>query len=173
MPLPIENVLAAFPPSVKAGNVTLRPLSIGGAIRLAEIGVDARKTPVPKDKLFAAAFVLSGEPDLKRFLRRSRCGLKELANALEEVLNQAFTTFIPPQQQQDAPISLTPDGLGWPLELTGFLCAEYGWTFEYALATPVCRAFALQAVSRVQHGGKHGGPDYVERTLDIVKNSGN
>ena len=173
MPLPIENVLAAFPPSVKAGNITLRPLSIGGAIRLAEIGVDARKTPVPKDKLFAAAFVLSGEPDLKRFLRRSRCGLKELANALEEVLNQAFTTFIPPQQQQDAPISLTPDGLGWPLELVGFLCAEYGWTFEYALATPVCRAFALQAVSRVQHGGKHGGPDYVERTLDIVKNSGN
>ena len=88
-------------------------------------------------------------------------------------MNQAFTTFIPPQQQQDAPISLTPDGLGWPLELAGFLCAEYGWTFEYALATPLCRAFALQAVSRVQHGGKHGGPDYVERTLDIVKNSGN
>lgn len=172
MPLPIENVLAAFPPSVKAGNVTLGPLSIGGAIRLAKIGVDAKKTPVPKDKLFAAAFVLSGEPDLKRFLRRAKCGLKELANALEEVLNQAFVTFIPPQQQQDAPIPLTPDGLGWPLELVGFLCAEYGWTFEYALATPVCRAFALQAVSRVQHGGKHGGPDYVERTLDIVKNSG-
>ena len=58
MPLPIENVLAAFPPSVKAGNVTLGPLSIGGAIRLAEIGVDARKTPVPKDKLFAAMDVL-------------------------------------------------------------------------------------------------------------------
>ena len=173
MPLPIENVLAAFPPSVKAGNVTLRPLSIGGAIRLAEIGVDARKTPVPKDKLFAAAFVLSGEQDLKRFLRRSKCGLKDLATALEEILNQAFVTFIPPQQQQDAPISLTPDGLGWPLELVGFLCAEYGWTFEYALATPVCRAFALQAVSRVQHGGKHGGPDYVERTLDIVRNAGN
>ena len=171
MPLPIENVLAAFPPSVKAGNVTLRPLSIGGAIRLAEIGVDAKKTPVPKDKLFAAAFVLSGEPNLKRFLRRAKCGLKELANALEEVLNQAFATFIPPQQPKDAPVSFTPDGLGWPLELAGFLCAEYGWTFEYALETPVCRAFALQAVSRIQHGGKHGGPDYVERTLDIVKNS--
>lgn len=195
MPLPIENVLAAFPPSVKAGNVTLGPLSIGGAIRLAQIGVDARKTPVPKDKLFAAAWILSDQvkvkdqgegwnhstvhlhlspsPAFRKFLRKARCGLKELANALEEVLNQAFVTFIPPQQQQDAPISLTPDGLGWPLELVGFLCAEYGWTFEYALATPVCRAFALQAVSRVQHGGKHGGPDYVERTLDIVKNAGN
>ena len=224
MPIPIENVLAAFPPSVKAGNVTLGPLSIGGAIRLAEIGVDARKTPVPKDKLFAAAWILSDQvkvkdqgegwnhssvhlhlspspafrsdqvkvkdqgegwnhstvhlhlspsPAFRKFLSKARCGLKELANAIEEVLNQAFLTFIPPQQQQDAPISLTPDGLGWPLELAGFLCAEYGWTFEYALATPVCRAFALQAVSRVQHGGKHGGPDYVERTLDIVKNAGN
>lgn len=195
MPLPIENVLAAFPPSVKAGNVTLGPLSIGGAIRLAEIGVDARKTPVPKDKLFAAAWILSDQvkvkdqgegwnhstvhlhlstsPSFRKFLRKARCGLKELANALEEVLNQAFVTFIPPQQPQDAPISLTPDGLGWPLELVGFLCAEYGWTFEYALATPVCRAFALQAVSRIQHGGKHGGPDYVERTLDIVRNAGN
>ena len=171
MPLPIENVIAAFPPSFRAGNVTLRPLSIGGAIRLAEIGVDAKKTPVPKDKLFAASFVLSGEKDLKRFLRRAKCGLKELASAVEEVLNQAFSTFIPPQQQKDAPVSFTPDGLGWPLELAGFLCAGYGWSFEYALATPVCRAFALQAVSRIQHGGKHGGPDYVERTLDIVKNS--
>ena len=182
MPLPIENVLAAFPPSVRAGNVTLRPLSIGGAIRLAEIGVDAKKTPVPKDKLFAAAWILSStvpsassptgaDKDLRKFLRRVKCGLKELANAVEEVLNQAFATFIPPQQPKDAPVSFTPDGLGWPLELAGFLCAEYGWSFEYALATPVCRAFALQAVSRVQHGGKHGGPDYVERTLDIVKNS--
>ena len=171
MPLPIENVIAAFPPSVKAGNVTLHPLSIGGAIRLAEIGVDAKKTPVPKDRLFAAAFVLSGEKDLKRFLRRARCGLKELENAVEDVLNQAFSTFIPPMQQKDAPAQLTPDGLGWPLELAGFICAEYGRTFEYALATPVCRAFALQAVSRVLHGGKHGGPDYVERTLDIVRNA--
>ena len=187
MPLPIENVIAAFPPSVKAGNVTLHPLSIGGAIRLAEIGVDAKKTPVPKDKLFAAAWIISEggtpsphsftprgggvPPALKKFLRRARCGLKELANAVEDVLNQAFSTFIPPMQQKDAPAQLTPDGLGWPLELAGFLCAEYGWTFEYALATPVCRAFALQAVSRVLHGGKHGGPDYVERTLDIVMNS--
>ena len=197
MPLPIENVIAAFPPSVKAGNVTLHALSIGGAIRLAEIGVDAKKTPVPKDKLFAAAFVL-GEvqrfgmfgrfgaslfgrfntsqtsqtsPTFQTFIKRARCGLKELENAVEDVLNQAFSTFIPPMQQKDAPAQLTPDGLGWPLELAGFLCAEYGWTFEYALATPVCRAFALQAVSRVLHGGKHGGPDYVERTLDIVRNA--
>ena len=168
--LPRENVIAAFPPSVKAGNVVLRPLTLGGAIRLAERGISTGSR-VPKDKLFAAAFVLSGDKDLKRFLRRAKCGLKELASAVEEVLNQAFSTFIPPQQPKDAPVSFTPDGLGWPLELTGFLCAEYGWSFEYALETPVCRAFALQAVSRIQHGGKHGGPDYVERTLDIVKNS--
>ena len=169
--LPIENVIAAFPPSVKAGNVTLRPLSIGGAIRLAEKGIDVTKTPVPKDKLFAAAFVLSGAKDLKRFLRRAKCGLKELADAVEDVLNQAFATHIPPMQEKDAPAQLTPSGLGWAIVLVEWLCAEYGWSFDEALATPVCLALALQAAARVRHGGKHGGPDYVERTLDIVRNS--
>ena len=178
--LPIENVIAAFPPSVKAGNVTLRPLSIGGAIRLAEKGIDVTKTPVPKDKLFAAAYILSvpsalsptgAEKNLRLFLRRAKCGLKELADAVEDVLNQAFATHIPPMQEKDAPAQLTPSGLGWALVLVEWLCAEYGWSFDEALATPVCRALALQAAARVRHGGKHGGPDYVERTLDIVRNS--
>lgn len=171
MAIPIENVIAAYPPSVKVGRITLAPLSIGGVIRLSEAGVDVTKTPVPKDKLFAAAFVLSGEENYRRFLARAKCGLKELRNAVESVLNQAFTTRIPPQQAKNVTISFTPSGHGWALELLEFLCAEYGWTFDEALATPVCRAFALQAVARVRNGGKHGGPDYIERTLDIVKNS--
>ena len=171
MPLPIENVIAAFPPSVKAGNVTLRPLSIGSWIRLAEIGIDVMKTPVPKDKIFLTAFVLSGAKDLKRFLKRARVGLKELSNAVEEILNASFSTHIPPMQDKDAPAQLTPSGLGWPLVLAEWLCAEYGWTFEHAIDIPLPRVFALQAAARVRHGGKHGGPDYVERTLDIVKNS--
>ena len=183
MPLPIENAIAAFPPSVKAGNVTLRPLSIGSWIRLAEIGIDVMKTPVPKDKLFSAAFVLSGEAEslplhsrefnvrYRRFLRRFKSGLKELSNAVEEILNASFSTHIPPMQDKDAPAQLTPSGLGWPLVLAEWLCAEYGWTFEHAIDIPLPRVFALQAAARVRHGGKHGGPDYVERTLDIVKNS--
>lgn len=171
MCVPIENVIAAFPPTVKVGRFELRPLSIGGAIRLAEVGVDVTKTPVPKECLFAAAFVLSGATDYRRFLRSAKCGLSELANAVENVLGQAFSTRIPPMPQKDVPAQLTPSGIGWPLELAESLCAEYGWTFDHVLDMPLCRAFALQASARIRHGGKHGGPDYVERTLEIVKNS--
>ena len=182
MIIPIENRIAAFPPSVRAGNVVLRPLTIGGAIRLAAIGVDVTKTPVPRDRLFAAAFVLSGEGkngeaisrslDQKRylrFLRRARCGLKELANAVEEVINAAFSTHIPPRPDDRAPQSFTPSGLGWPLVLAEAMCAEYGMGFDAALEMPLCRVFALQAAARIRNGGEHGGPDYIERTLDIVK----
>ena len=187
---PVENVIAAFPPSFAAGNVTLRPLTVGGAIRLAEIGVDVTKTPVPKDRLFAAAFVLNGKwkvengecsdhyplsifnsPLYKRFLRHAKCGLKELSSAVEAALNAAFATRIPPMEDSRAPAQLTPSGLGWPLELAEWLCAEYGWRFAEVTELPLSTAFALQAAARIRHGGKHGGPDYIERTLDIVKNS--
>ena len=104
-------------------------------------------------------------------LKRARVGLKELSNAVEGILNASFSTHIPPMQDKDAPAQLTPSGLGWPLILAEWLCAEYGWTFEHAIDIPLPRVFALQAAARVRHGGKHGGPDYVERTLDIVKNT--
>ena len=174
---PIENVIAAFPPSFQAGNVTLRPLTVGGAIRLAEIGVDVTKTPVPKDRLFAAAFVLVGSApradraEFRRFLRHAKCGLKELSNAVEAALNAAFATRIPPTEDSRAPAQLTPSGLGWPLELAEWLCAEYGWRFGEVTELPLSSAFALQAAARIRHGGKLGGPDYIERTLDIVKES--
>ena len=99
-------------------------------------------------------------------LKRARVGLKELSNAVEGILNASFSTHIPPMQDKDAPAQLTPSGLGWPLILAEWLCAEYGWTFEHAIDIPLPRVFALQAAARV----RHGGPDYVERTLDIVKN---
>jgi len=170
MTLPVENLIAAYPPTVKVGRITLKPLSVGGAILLASVGVDVTKTPVPKDKLFEAAFVLSGRKDYMDFLRGAKCGLKELSEAVEEVIAQAFSTRIVPRQEIGS-VSFTPSGHGWPLELAESLCAEYGWSFDAALDTPLCRAFALQAVSRIRNGGIHGGPDYIERTLDIVKNS--
>jgi len=231
MALPVENLIAAYPPSVQVGGVTLNPLTIGGAILLDAVGVDVTKTPVPKGKLFEAAYVLSeaagrsgnapyragiaagggllvprtdraardpyrafgtaggghagrtvgGVPRTPRtvwgdqyraFLRGVKCGLTELSSAVEEVISQAFSTRIVPRQEGGV-VSFTPSGHGWPLELAESLCAEYGWGFEEALATPLCRAFALQAVARIRNGGRHGGPDYVERTLDIVKNGGN
>ena len=161
--LPRENVIAAFPPSVKAGNVVLRPLTLGGAIRLAERGISTGAR-VPKDKLFVAAFVLSGEADLRKFLRRAKCGLQELSNAVEEVLNTAYETYVAPKPAKDAPQNeLTPSGLGWALEFAEWLCAEYGWSWQTALDTPAATVYALAAACRARHGGKHGAPDYIER----------
>ena len=164
MTVPRENWIAAFPPSETAGNVTLGPLTLGGAIRLARIGVETNRR-VPKEKLFAAAFVLSGEGDERRFLRRAKCGLNELSNAVETVLNTAYETWVKAKREASSQTvgHLTPHGIGWPLEYAEFLCAEYGWSFRDALATPVATAFALEVACRQRHGGRHAGLDYVER----------
>lgn len=162
MDVPRENVIAAFPPSVKAGNVVLRPLTLGGAIRLAERGISTN-VRVPKDRLFDAAFVLSGEADLKRFLRRAKCGLQELSNAVENVLNTAYETFVKPSSTGGGVGHATPHGLGWPLEFAEWLCAEYGWSWKDALDTPVATVYALAAACRQRNGGRHAGLDYIER----------
>ena len=162
MDIPRENILAAFPPSRTAGNVTLRPLTLGGVIRLAQRGVsiDGR---IPRDKVVETAFVLSGGDDFKRFCKRAKCGLKELCNAVETVLNDAFETFVKPRAESDGVEHLTPHGLGWPLEDAEWLCAEYGWRWGEALETPVATVHALAAACRQRHGGRHGGFDYLER----------
>lgn len=159
---PVENVLAAFPPSARAGNVVLKPLTLGGAIRLGAAGIDCGRA-VGRDKLFEAAFVLSGEADLKRFLVRAKCALKELSKAVETVLNTAFATHVRPAAASAATRHLTPHGLGWPLELAEFLCAEYGWSWRDALDTPVVTVYALLAAARQRNGGRHAGLDYIER----------
>lgn len=162
MTLPVEDFIAAFPPSVKAGNVTLKPLTLGGAIRLSHEGVDCGAA-VPRELVFKAAFVLSGEESYKRFLRSAKCGLQQLCNAVENALNDAFATFVKPAEDKNAPKHLTPHGLGWPLELAEFLCAEYGWSWRDALDTPVATAWALVAASRQRHSAPKGGLDYIER----------
>ena len=162
MLVPRENVVAAFPPSARAGNVALSPLDLGGAIRLGAAGIDCGKA-VPRAKLPEAAFVLSGAADRRRFLKRAKCGLRELSNAVEKVLNDAFETYLRPPPSKDSVKRLTPHGLGWPLELAESLCAEYGWGWKEALSTPVATAWALVAAARQRAGGRHGGMDSVER----------
>lgn len=163
MQVPPENWLAAFPPDVKAGNIVLRPLTLAGAIRLGAVGLDCGKA-VPREKLFEAAFVLSEEKDYHRFLRRAKCGLKALSTAVETIMNGAFETMLAPRAEQQVPTQhLTPHGLGWPLEFAEFLCAEYGWSWQESLATPVVTVYALMAAARQRTGGKHGGFDYIER----------
>jgi len=182
MHVPVENGIAAFPPSRTAGNVVLRPLTLAGAIRLGCAGVDCGR-PVPRDRLFEAAFILSGlasgvsglapatrnpQPETRaaayrRFLRRARCGLKELSSAVEGILNDAFATWVKPARAKGNVVRATPYGLGWPLELAESLCAEYGWRWQEALDTPVVTVWALVAAARQRKGGRHGGIDYIER----------
>lgn len=170
---PPENTLAAFPPSRTAGNVVLRPLTLAGAILLGRDGVDCRRA-VPHDKLFRAAYILAqcgddafaanDERGYRRFLRKAKCGLKELCSAVEAVLNDAFETWVKPPAPTGKTVEhLTPHGLGWPLEWAEFLCGEYGWTWREALAMPVATVFALGAACRQRHGGRHAGFDYIER----------
>lgn len=171
MRVPPENWLAAFPPSEKAGNVALGPLTLEGAIRLGREGVDCGAA-IPKDQAFAVAFVLSGAKDRRRFLKRAKCGLQELCNAVERVLNTAFATYVKPAAAEGGTESLTPHGVGWPLELAEFLCAEYGWPWREALATPVATAYALVAAARQRQGAKKGGLDYLERLYAADLKSG-
>ena len=163
MEIPHENHLAAFPPSSTAGNVTLKPLTLAGAIRLGERGVSLVRR-VPRGQVVEAAFVLSGEPDIAKFCGRARFGLSELSRAVEAVLNDAFATYVKPAKPPaGARRSLTPQGVGWPLELAEWLCAEYGWSWREALDTPVATVYALMAASRQRRGVRKGGMDYLER----------
>lgn len=163
MTVPVENYFAAYPASYRAGNVTVGPLTLGGAIRLAHEGIDCGAA-VPRDKVYLAAFILSSETDYKRFLRRSKCGLQELCNAVESALNNAFETYVkPPSPKAGTRKRVTPHGCGWPLEIAECLCGEYGWSWRDSLATPVVTAYALIAACRQRHGEEPGGFDYIER----------
>ena len=163
MEIPHENYLAAFPQPRTAGNVTLKPLTLAGAIRLGELGVSLVKR-VPRGQLVEAAFVLSGESDLEQFCKRANFGLSELSRAVEAILNDAFATYVKPAKPPAGTRrSLTPQGVGWPLELAEWLCAEYGWSWREALETPVATVHALAAASRQRRGARKGGLDYLER----------
>jgi len=160
--IPGENTLAFFPPSRTAGNVTLAPVTLAGVVRLAVMGIDLSR-PIPRERVFDVASVLASGATRDRFLRRAKAGLNALSNAVEAVLDDAFETYVEPAPEKGGTVRLTPHGLGWPLELAEFLCAEYGWTFDEAAATPVARAFALVAAARQRNGGRHKGFDYIER----------
>lgn len=185
MQIPVENVLAAYPPSRRVGALALGPLTLGGALALAALGVDFSKSRVETAKLPVVAAVLAGliSPDaalhgepraLARAIRLVKRRLSAVSEAVEKIFNDAFATRIKPAAPKDAPVSFTPHGLGWPLRLAEQLCADYGWSFEAALETPLARAWALDACARERHGGKHGDCDYIERVeAEKIRRRGN
>jgi len=188
MTIPRENALAFFPQPVAAGNLMLGPLTLAGAVRLGELGIDIGKR-IPEDKLFQVAHVLaiveckvengkwrmSWRPPFfifhspfSIFVRHARVGLKELSNAVNKVLNDAFATYVKPISEKKKTISLCPEGLGIPLEYAEFLCAEYGWSWETAINTPLATVYALYAAYWRRHGGRLG-IDYMNKTAKPIE----
>lgn len=171
MTLPVEDYIAAFPPSEKAGNVTLGPMTLRHAVLFGAFGVPLdTKIKVPLDKLVVAALILSrdwvappSDGDFKRFAKKVKCSSEALGKAVETCRAQGQCTYVSPREQSGGTKRSDAHGLGWPLEVAEFLCGEYGWSWRDALATPTATAFALVAACRQRNGGKHGDFDYVER----------
>lgn len=172
MTLPVEDFIAAFPPSVRAGAVELGPMTLEHAVLFGAFDIPLdEKIPVPAAKVPTAAMILSsrrwgrvpGELDFRRFARRLNGGQKELAAAVESCRSLAMSTYIAPRPAEGETRRTDPHGLGWPLEIAEFLCGEYGWGWQVALETPCATAHALVAACRQRYGGLHGDFDYVER----------
>lgn len=176
--VPPENCLAAFPPTVTVGLLTLYPMTIAHAIALETLGVSLEQTSVPAKSVPLAALVLSSriarDPasyssrDFRRVLRAIRGDLGAAGAAVDEICRVAFATFIRAARQPTASDGVVrktigPHGLGWPLETAAALCEIYGWSWTDAMQTPLCTAGALLAASRQLNGGKHSGLDYLQR----------
>ena len=162
MRFPAETAVALMPPCRKAGGVTLRPLTIAGAVEIDRRGIDLARG-IPADRVAEVAAILAGDSSENGRGQRLPIGLEGgLSTAVERVLNDAFETYLKPQPDPHR-VPGPPTGLGWPLEIAEFLCGEYGWTIDEALNCPVATAFALIAANRQRHGARHGEPDYTER----------
>ena len=178
MTLPIENFVAAYPARyvVRLGRwrkpVVLRPLTIGGAIFLDAMGIDVYRK-IPEADAAAVAFVLSQdfehlpkeerEVRLKAFSKRVKRHLKELCEAVNKSISDAFITYVKPAPPKNATPSFTPHGVGWALSYLEFVCAEYGWDWFWALSTPLATVFALEVACRARNRIDNGDSDYVER----------
>ena len=192
MTLPIENYLAFFPATITVGMgwlrrpVRLGPLTIGRAVLLDALGVDPQREIAEKDAALAA-FVLSGEVEklsveklksscnlstfqlfnlstsFKAFSRRVKGHLKPLAEAVNKIRVDAFTPYVKPPKPTTGRISNTKTGAGWALDFAEALCADYGWSWEMAVNTPLSTVFALSAAYLDRYGLRPSCMDYEQR----------
>ncbi len=177
MTLPIEHYLAAFPPvrTVRMGwlrrPVVLGPLTLGKCVLIDALGVDPCRTVAEKDAALVA-YVLSqpskplnistSQREFKSFSRRVQRNLKKLCKAVNETMNDAFTTYVKPQPPK-GPSKTTPSGVGWWLSYAEALCGDYGWTWQQVLDTPLATVFALAVANRERFNIDNGDADYIER----------
>ena len=175
MTLPIENYLAFFPATITVGMgwlrrpVRLGPLTIGRAVLLDALGVNPQREIAEKDAALAA-YVLSqplnistSQRAFKRFERRVKRHLKPLAEAVNKICTDAFTTYVKPPRRENKVVSNTKTGAGWTLDFAEALCADYGWSWETAMNMPLATVFALSAASLDRYGLRPNGFDYEQR----------
>jgi len=161
MRFPPETALALTPPVRRAGGVALRPLTLRGAAEIDRRGIDLARN-VPAALVPSVAQVLAGAAEGDEAFIRRASAETGLCRAVEAVLNDAFATYLKPPPDKNR-VPGPPTGFGWPLEVSEFLCGEYGWPLAAALDCPVATAFAFMAAHRQRHGLRHGEPDYVEK----------
>lgn len=178
MTLPIENYLAFFPATITVGMgwlrrpVRLGPLTIGRAVLIDALGVDVRAKIAEKDAAIAA-YVLSqpsqplnlstSQRAFNRFERRVKRHLKPLAEAVNKICTDAFTPYVKPPKSSTNKICNTKTGAGWALDFAEALCADYGWSWEMAVNTPLSTVFALSAAYLDRHDLRPNCMDYEQR----------
>ena len=178
MNLPIENYLAFFPATITVEMgwfrrpVRLGPLTIGRAVLLDALGVDVRQ-PISDADTAIVAYVLKGEAasrrfnenekSFKSFSRRVKRHLKPLTKAVNAICTDAFTTYVKPPKSTNNRISDTKTGAGWALDFAEALCADYGWSWQEAINTPLSTVFALSAAYLDRHDLRPSCMDYEQR----------
>ena len=179
MTLPIENYLAFVPATITVGMgwlrrpVRLGPLTIGRAVLLDALGVDVRAKITEKDAAIAA-YVLTrtdfhvrpfddNRASFRRFSRRVKRHLKPLAEAVNKICTDAFATYVKPPRRENKVASNTKTGAGWALDFAEALCADYGWSWEMAVNTPLSTVFALSAAYLDRYGLRPSCMDYEQR----------
>lgn len=169
--------------------VRLGPLTIGRAVLLDALGVDVRQPISDVDTAIVAyvlkgeaasrrfnenvAYVLKGEAasrrfnenekSFKAFSRRVKRHLKPLTKAVNAICTDAFTPYVKPPKSTNNRISDTKTGAGWALDFAEALCADYGWSWQEAINTPLSTVFALSAAYLDRHNLRPNCMDYEQR----------
>lgn len=182
--LPFETRLALFPRrslDVRIGlfrRLRLRPITLERAAVMEMFNCGMLDGEVGKSQALVAAWILSADDkDVRLIVEGKRGGAKRFIRSLSRkvdvvhravniLVGEAIIPFIPPKKDENGAVEVDdgiPKGNGWPLEIAEALCANYGWSFEYAMKIEVQTALALVAVCRQRCGGAAGGPDYFDR----------
>lgn len=176
--LPYEAIFAAFPPSVEACGVMLRPATLLHAVALESLGIEIDGNVKPSD-VWTAAWVLSledpsvavkdgaAQASAAEFIQAHSSDadcLDEMEKAVNRALGIAMSTFVPGKAADGKQnFGGVPEGFGWPIETAELIAHEHGIPFAEAMRTPCVTAFAIVAMIRARNGGEFGGPDYYER----------